>query len=152
MVSKNHSFVPLVPFFLSKLYSYDPGLACTLILRILITQDFTSFFGAVSEYHMPLFEELVSMAEESPLFARSSSGSTDVTGQEAAPLSLLILCALRCLGRGWTFDDLSENTGISAEVTRVLFHKFVEFGATVLYQKFVVAPLNAEGAAGHTAE
>ena len=101
---------------------------------------------------MPLFEELVSMAEESPLFARSSSGSTDVTGQEAAPLSLLILCALRCLGRGWTFDDLSENTGISEEVTRVLFHKFVEFGATVLYQKFVVAPLNAEGAAGHTAE
>jgi hypothetical protein len=35
----------------------------------------------------------------------------------------------------------------------VLVHKFIEFGATVLYQKFVVAPLNAkEEAAGHTEE
>ena len=98
------------------------------------------------------FEELVSIAEESPLFALWSSRSTDVTGQEAAPLLLLILCALRYLGRGWAFDNLSENTGISEKVTRVLFHKFIEFGATVLYQKFVVAPSNAEEAAGHTAE
>ena len=98
------------------------------------------------------FEELVSIAEESPLFALWSSRSTDVTGQEAAPLLLLILCALRYLGRGWAFDNLSENTGISEEVTRVFFHKFIKFGATVFYQKFVVAQLNAEEAAGHTAE
>ena len=70
-------------------------------------------------FRMPYatFEELVSMAQESPFFARWRSGSTDITGQEAAPLSLLNLCALRYLGRGWTFDDLSENTGISEEVT-----------------------------------
>jgi hypothetical protein len=66
---------------------------------------------------------------------------------------LLIPCALRYLGRGWTFDNLLENTVISEEVTRVFFHKFIKFGATVLYQKFVVAPSNAEEeAAGHTEE
>jgi hypothetical protein len=75
-----------------------------------------------------------------------------VTGQQAAPLSLLILCALRYIGRGWTFDNLSENTGISEEVTRVFFHIFIDFGSTVLYDKFVVAPATAEEALTHMHE
>ena len=75
-----------------------------------------------------------------------------MTGQQAAPLSLLILCALRYIGRGWTFDNLSENTGISEEVTRVFFHIFIDFGSTVLYDKFVVAPATAEEALTHMHE
>ena len=55
-LGKNHSFVPLIPSFSSKSYSYDPGLAYTLTLWILITQDFTRSFGAVSECHMPLLK------------------------------------------------------------------------------------------------
>jgi hypothetical protein len=39
----------------------------------------------------------------------------------ATPLPLLLLCVLRYIGRGWTFDDLSENTGISEEIVRVFF-------------------------------
>ena len=62
------------------------------------------------------FLSLLSMAEASPLFDRWKIGRADVTGQQAAPLSLLILCALHYIGRGWTVDDLSENTGISEEV------------------------------------
>ena len=92
------------------------------------------------------FLSLLPMVEASPLFDRWKIGKADVTGQQAAPLSLLILCALRYIGRGWTFDNLSENTGISEEVTRVFFHIFIDFGSTVLYDKFVVAPATAEEA------
>ena len=31
-------------------------------------------------------------------------------------MDLLVLAALRHLGRGWTFDDLSKSTAISEEV------------------------------------
>ena len=98
------------------------------------------------------FLSLLSMVEASPLFDRWKIGKADVTGQQAAPLSLLILCALRYIGRGWTFDNLSENTGISEEVTRVFFHIFIDFGSTVLYDKFVVAPATAEEALTHMHE
>jgi hypothetical protein len=50
------------------------------------------------------------------------------------------------------FDDLSENTGISEEVIRVFFHKFIQFGSTVLHSRFVVAPKNAEEALEHTGQ
>ena len=50
---------------------------------------------------------------------------SDATGKRGAPLSLLILGALRYLGRGWTFADLEENTAISIETHRTFFHEFV---------------------------
>ena len=48
----------------------------------------------------------------------------DAAGKDPLPLELLILTTLRYLGRGRTFDDLSESTGISEEVIRVFFQKF----------------------------
>jgi len=62
---------------------------------------------------------------KSHLFDRWRPGKKDATGNEAAPIVLLVLCALRYLGRGWTFDDLTENTAISEEVIRVFFHQFI---------------------------
>jgi hypothetical protein len=105
-------------------------------------------------FRMPYkcFQELVQMVEDSPLFARWREGKNDAAHRPATPLSLLVLCVLRYIGRGWTLDDLSENTGISEEVIRVFVHKFIEFGSTVLYKKFVVAPKTAEDAAEHTPE
>jgi hypothetical protein len=47
---------------------------------------------------------------------------------------------------------LSENTGISDEIIRVFFHRFIEFGRTVLYKKYVVAPASADEAAAHIKE
>lgn len=80
------------------------------------------------------------------LFKRWRPGSTTLDGRDAAPMKLLVLCALRYLGRGWTFDDLQEATAISEEVIRVFFHQFIAFGSTVLFKKFVVAPTTiAEG-------
>ncbi|KAG7345241.1 hypothetical protein IV203_032772 [Nitzschia inconspicua] len=57
-----------------------------------------------------------------------------------------VLTALRYLGRGWTFDDLSEATAISEEVIRVFFHRYIEFGSTTLFQKYVLAPTTLEHA------
>ncbi len=48
------------------------------------------------------------------------------TKRVASPIELLVLGALRYLGRGWTFDDLEESTAISRKVHRVFFHKFID--------------------------
>ena len=51
-----------------------------------------------------------------------------------------MLAVLRYLGRGWTIDDLEENTAINSETIRVFIGKFIEFGSTSLYEKYVSAP------------
>ena len=68
------------------------------------------------------------------------------------PLSLLLLGALRYLGRGWTFDDIEEATAINAETVRQFFHQFIEYGSTDLYDKHVVTPTTAEDAEAHICE
>ena len=91
-------------------------------------------------YHKYL--ELVADAKAQDWFPRV--GKADALGKVGAPLELLILGALRYLGRGWTFDDLEESTAISAEVHRVFLHHFVKIGATVLFEKYVVMPTTRE--------
>jgi len=61
--------------------------------------------------------------------------------RKVSPMELLLLGALRYLGRGWTFDDLEESTFIARDVHRCFFHKFIEFGAKVLYPAHVSVPL-----------
>lgn len=63
-----------------------------------------------------------------------------------------MLGALRYLGRGWTFDDIVESTHISAETHRCFFERFLEFGSTVLYSKYVTTPQNSEEARTHMIE
>ena len=60
--------------------------------------------------------------------------------QENYPISLLVLTAFRYLGRGWTLDDLHENTAISRETIRQFFLKFIEFGSTALFNLYVNTP------------
>ncbi len=76
----------------------------------------------------------------------------DAAGKPSSPLELLILGAFRYLGRGFTFDDLEECTAISEEVHRVFFHKFIEIGSTILYDKYVKAPQNEEELEEHMKE
>jgi hypothetical protein len=72
--------------------------------------------------------------------------------KRASPIELLVLGALRYLGRGFTFDDIEECTAISREVHRCFFHKFVDFGRHVLYPQHVKFPTNASQAQTHMAE
>lgn len=76
----------------------------------------------------------------------------DATGKQSSPLELLILGAFRYLGRGLTFDDLEESTAISEEVHRVFFHKFIEVGSTILYDRWVKAPQTADEIEQHMFE
>jgi hypothetical protein len=89
-----------------------------------------------------LYSEFVSMCNDMTkheLFERWAY--TDATGVQASDIQLLLLGTLRYLGRAHTFDDESESTYISGEVHRVLFTKFLEYGSTVLYEKYVLNAL-----------
>jgi hypothetical protein len=90
------------------------------------------------------FCELVTWVREDDLFARWQS--FDAVGKESSPLELLVLGALRYLGRGWTFDDLEESTSISEETHRQFMHVFIHWASTVLYERFVSCPMTAEDA------
>ena len=65
---------------------------------------------------------------------------TDAVGREPSPIHLLVLGVLRYIGRGWTFDDLEENTSISEETHRQFLHVFILWGSTSLYDMFVTFP------------
>ena len=65
------------------------------------------------------YEELARDCKGHEVFERWTG--CDGLGKESLPIELLVLGALRYLGRGWTFDDLEEATAISEEVHRVFF-------------------------------
>lgn len=65
----------------------------------------------------------------------------DASGKPSSDIRLLLLGTLRYLGRAHTFDDACESTYISGDVHRVFFNTFLEYGSTVLYEKYVLSPL-----------
>lgn len=67
-------------------------------------------------------------------------------------MELLLLGCLRYLGRGWTFDDASESTGISVGVASNFFEKFVHFGSLDLHYRHVIMPKNDEEYEHNSAE
>ena len=78
--------------------------------------------------------------------------SKDAAGKDAKPLQLLILGALRYLGRGLTFDDLEECTAISEELHRQFFHVFIHVGSTILYNRYVKSPQTSSKVEQHMHE
>jgi DDE superfamily endonuclease len=84
------------------------------------------------------FKRLLDMAIGDEIFQRWRGR------RDSSPIELLVLGALRYLGRGLTFDDLEEFTAIHEETHRQFLHKFIEFGSTTLYKLFVQMPTNAE--------
>ena len=69
----------------------------------------------------------------------------DAVGDPPSNLKLLLLGALRFIGRNWTLDDICEANGISIETNRQFLHAFMEYGSTVLYQKWVLnANINSQ--------
>ena len=69
------------------------------------------------------FLELISLAKEDDLFKAWTK--IELSVKEPSPIELLVLSASRHLGRGWTFDDVSESTGILEETYRRFFHVFI---------------------------
>ena len=82
-------------------------------------------------------------------------------GRPGAPLDLIILCALRYLGRGWTFDDIEGSPHGFLRLhlgksTHILFYSvrslFLQVGSTVLYDRWVITPVTEAEAASSTPE
>ena len=63
---------------------------------------------------------------------------SDAVGVLPHDIKLLLLGALRYIGRAWTFDDISEANGISVDTNRVFLMSFIKYGSTELYQKWVI--------------
>ena len=96
------------------------------------------------------FIELGIMAEASPKFDRWKK--KDAVGQRAAPTRLMLLGALRYIGRGWTFDDIEEATAIHEETHRQFFHVFIDWGSSILFDEWVVPPQTQEELQSHIVE
>ena len=109
-------------------------------------KKFRRRFRMPYEQYRELCEEVI----QDPLFKKWRT--VDCTGKRSSPIELLLLGSLRYLGHGFTFDDCGENTAISEETHRRFFHVFIEFGSTVLFDKHVIAPANAESASTHQRE
>jgi hypothetical protein len=98
----------------------------------------------------PNFLQLVVAVFESKLFDRWCGHKSN--NKQALPIELLVLGSLRYLGRGWTFNNVEDNTAISKEVHRTFFHHFVKFGSTVLYDKYVLTLVFVNKAKTHMRE
>ena len=85
-----------------------------------------------------VYLDMVKDLKNHELFTRWTK--KDCVGTEPSDIGLLLLGVLRYLGRALTFDDLEEYTYISAEVHRQFFIAFLEYGNTILYNKYVVQP------------
>ena len=44
------------------------------------------------------------------------------------------------MGQAWTFDDICEANGISIDTNRQFLMRFITYGSTVLYEKWVLQP------------
>lgn len=96
------------------------------------------------------FLKLYDLVKQDDLFLRWQV--TDAAFREPSSLQLMLLGALRYLGRGWTFDDLYENTSISEETHRQFFHVFILWGSTTLYDLYVIYPTDKEHVPNHVNE
>jgi hypothetical protein len=111
-------------------------------------------FKFCRHFRMPYesYKELLLMARESELFEGWAAIAKNFVGNPLSPLSVLMLCALWYLEQWWTFDDLEEEAAISDEVICVFFHKFIEWGSTDLFDKYIATPLTASEAECHLHE
>ncbi|KAL7545812.1 hypothetical protein ACHAWF_016511 [Thalassiosira exigua] len=92
------------------------------------------------------FQKHLEEVKKSDLFKAWADGACNCRGEESSPIELLLLGALRYIGRGWCFDDLEEQTCISEETHRKFMHIYLFWGATTLYNKYVVLPANGQQA------
>ena len=95
-----------------------------------------------NRFRLP-YDEFVTLSNDilsHELFARWTHN--DACGGKPSDVRLLLLGSLRYLGRAHTFDDASESTYISVEVHRQFFKVFIEYGSTVLYEKYVLNSLD----------
>ena len=96
------------------------------------------------------YKKFVETINDNDIFATWKRGNTDCFGTPCSSIDILVLGALRKLGRDLTFDDLEEVTFIDEKVHRTFFKKFIKYGSSHLYNEVVVSPKTKEDAKDHT--
>jgi hypothetical protein len=118
---------------------YVPTMSTWYSLYILCPQihnpKFHSLFRRRFRLPYDSYLGLLGYVKNHDLFQRWQS--SDATTQKSSPIELMLLGSLRYLGRGWTFDDLDEITGVDEETHRQFFHCFIQFGSTWLFDQYV---------------
>ena len=59
--------------------------------------------------------------------------NNDVSGESPSNLKLMLLGALRYIGRAWTYDDIAEANGISLDTNREFMNHCLDFGSKVFF-------------------
>ena len=80
------------------------------------------------------------------------SDSYDCVGRQSSHIELLLLGALRYLGRAWTLDDLEEQTMICEEVHRRFVHAYITWGSTHFFERYVVTPATKDDVEANSKE
>jgi len=101
------------------------------------TPSFRKKFRRRFRMTLPQHNVLLNKVKASPLFVRWMGA--DATGKKASPIELLLLGALRYLGRGLTFDDLEECTEINEETHQQFVHVFIDWGSTDFFYQEVTS-------------
>jgi len=90
------------------------------------------------------FEQLLGYIEDDRAEYFSGFGRADAAGRPGVPIDLLLLGALRYLGRHCHFDDLQEATKVDKETHRRFFVRLCYWGRTRLFRKFCSPPSTNE--------
>lgn len=98
------------------------------------------------------FQKHLKQVQDDPMFQTWSKHNRDCCGNKPVPIELLLLGALRYIGRGWCLDDLEEATCIGEETHRRFIHVYITWGATSLYKEYVRLPKDAQEAKEWSAE
>lgn len=95
-------------------------------------------------FRMPQYKvkELVARMRSEKWFPHAEK--PNACGIKGIDLEILVLGSLRYLGRGWTFDDLEESTGVDEDTHRKFFHDFVKQCAERLSPEWIKMPMTAE--------
>ncbi len=109
------------------------------IIIFLRTNCFSIGFGCNSISHRVLLSSL-----QSRLLSTAVLNNGVAPGQTTIrylPSSCSCLACSAILT--WVeFNDIEECTAVSADMHRVFSHQFIQFGSTVLYNKYVLTPVN----------
>jgi hypothetical protein len=105
-------------------------------------------------FRMPFktWQDFMNDLREDPHFRTWRRGVTDCAGIPSSPIELLVLGALRYMGRKCTFDCLEELTFVSQRTHERFFQQFITYGGTTLYQIHVIAPQTPAQAEEHMHE
>lgn len=93
------------------------------------------------------YVEILTEVKSCHLFQRWHG--SDCSGEPSCRIELLLLGALRTLGRDAKCDDLEEYTAIDKETHRQFFHIFINYGSSILYSRHVTSPTTKEDLIPH---